>query len=143
MFSGGDSSEEGMNNRNKMHSFPLAAQSISTMGSNNIDWASLAQQWIQMKDFSDTMPEAPPPPNISNVKEKSFEEQGEADMEVEKDDEDEHQQQESLPMMIIPHQHVPIENSWIIPQPNLQNPMQRLEIPFGKLCALNGEIYKL
>ncbi|XP_039491551.2 arginine/serine-rich protein PNISR isoform X1 [Drosophila santomea] len=80
---------------------PLAMQ-----GGAGIDWAQLAQQWIHMRDATPvTMPLAPPPPIISNVREYHqqpvampvpsvvragfpvLEEHGEADMDM--DDENE------------------------------------------------------
>lgn len=73
-----------------------------------VDWAALAQQWIHMKEtcsHEDTIPDAPPPPNISmgeappppsishfalhpkSIPLNEMEEKGEAPMEVEREDE--------------------------------------------------------
>lgn len=67
------------------------------MANANVDWAALAQQWIQMKETLPPeqmamLPQAPPPPQISheefrNQQEIVQEEKGEAPMEVEKDEE--------------------------------------------------------
>ncbi|XP_055622924.1 arginine/serine-rich protein PNISR [Toxorhynchites rutilus septentrionalis] len=83
------------------------------MSNDQVDWAALAQQWIQMKETlpADMVPPAPPPPIISdhyasNSRESSsdgmrlgtIDEQGEAPMEVEKEEEQTsmgHQQQQS------------------------------------------------
>lgn len=64
--------------------WPLNQNMYQNMPNDRVDWACLAQQWIQMKE---TVPatECPPPPILSN---KDFEEKGEAPMEVEKDEED-------------------------------------------------------
>ncbi|XP_062536911.1 arginine/serine-rich protein PNISR-like [Armigeres subalbatus] len=71
------------------------------MSNEQVDWAALAQQWIQMKETlpADMVPAAPPPPIISesygsNSRDslpdgnltRSVEEQGEAPMEVERDE---------------------------------------------------------
>lgn len=50
---------------------------------DNVDWAALAQQWIQMQDI--VPPAAPPPPIFTTpgiVTRPIYEEKGEADMEV-------------------------------------------------------------
>ncbi|XP_055852319.1 arginine/serine-rich protein PNISR [Episyrphus balteatus] len=96
MFSGGDSSGDGVNSRNQFN-WQMTSQTSCNVNSGSIDWASLAQQWIQMKDSGAGLPEAPPPPIISSntnsinksIKQPTakFDEQGEADMEVEKEDE--------------------------------------------------------
>lgn len=83
------------------------------MSNEQVDWAALAQQWIQMKETlpADMVPAAPPPPIISesygsNSRDSlpdgshmgSAEEQGEAPMEVERDEDHSamvHQQQQS------------------------------------------------
>ncbi|XP_065089096.1 arginine/serine-rich protein PNISR isoform X2 [Ochlerotatus camptorhynchus] len=83
------------------------------MSNEQVDWAALAQQWIQMKETlpADMVPAAPPPPIISenygsNSRDSqpdggrlgSVEEQGEAPMEVERDEDHSsigHQQQTS------------------------------------------------
>ncbi|XP_053689422.1 arginine/serine-rich protein PNISR [Sabethes cyaneus] len=72
------------------------------MSNDQVDWAALAQQWIQMKETlpANMVPAAPPPPIISNnygsnsresfsdgMHTGSIEEQGEAPMEVERDEE--------------------------------------------------------
>ncbi|XP_017474360.1 PREDICTED: arginine/serine-rich protein PNISR [Rhagoletis zephyria] len=94
MYSAGDSSSDGLSGLNQFASM-----------SGPIDWAAMAQQWIQMHDTGNLMPDAPPPPNISNsfhdtntanknvatrpvttTAKKSFDEKGEADMEM--DDEE-------------------------------------------------------
>lgn len=83
------------------------------MSNEQVDWAALAQQWIQMKETlpADMVPAAPPPPIISdsygsNSRDSlpegghmgSAEEQGEAPMEVERDEEHlAHQQQSGNP----------------------------------------------
>uniref|UniRef100_A0A034W4Q2 Arginine/serine-rich protein PNISR n=1 Tax=Bactrocera dorsalis TaxID=27457 RepID=A0A034W4Q2_BACDO len=92
MYSAGDSSGDGLSGLNQFAGM-----------SGSIDWAAMAQQWIQMHDTSNfiSMPDAPPPPNISNtlneVKmtttttttaiKKSFDEKGEADMDMDEDEE--------------------------------------------------------
>lgn len=70
--------------------WPLNPSAYQNVCNDEIDWAALAQQWIYMKETCpyEGMPEAPPPPNISNsISRKAYEEKGEAPMEVEKDDE--------------------------------------------------------
>ncbi|XP_055684075.1 arginine/serine-rich protein PNISR isoform X2 [Lutzomyia longipalpis] len=65
----------------------LNPQAYQNVSNDMVDWAALAQQWIQMKETcpSEDMPAAPPPPPLSGS---DFEEQGEAPMEVvEKDEE--------------------------------------------------------
>lgn len=72
------------------------------MSNDQVDWAALAQQWIQMKETlpANMVPAAPPPPIISNnygsnsresfsdgMHTGSIEEQGEAPMEVEREEE--------------------------------------------------------
>lgn len=129
MFSGGDSSE-GMNSLNKFGSYGFvnqAAVSNAMAAGQNIDWAQLAQQWIQMRDntVSDKI-EAPPPPDISNVKNANFinksskfVEQGEADMDMEDEDQTDNK---SLPKLDITNhaacvvQEHSIEQPWIINQ---------------------------
>lgn len=87
---------------------------------DTVDWATLAQQWITMKEACPsvtplmfepqqfmTMPMAPPPPNISkmptypihSMQHDLGEEQGEAPMEVEREDEDDisHNNKQSAP----------------------------------------------
>ncbi|XP_055902153.1 arginine/serine-rich protein PNISR [Eupeodes corollae] len=95
MYSGGDSSGEGVNSHNQFN-WQMTSQTSCNVNSGSIDWASLAQQWIQMKDSGAGLPETPPPPIISSANSiqsiqqpttATFDEQGEADMEVEKDDE--------------------------------------------------------
>ncbi|XP_067634239.1 arginine/serine-rich protein PNISR [Eurosta solidaginis] len=101
MYSAGDSSSDGLSGLNQ-----FAAMS------GPIDWAAMAQQWIQMHDAGSftSVPDAPPPPNISNTikppnmkdnnikplttttattitSKKSFEEKGEADMDMDEDEE--------------------------------------------------------
>ncbi|XP_055585870.1 arginine/serine-rich protein PNISR-like [Uranotaenia lowii] len=76
------------------------------MSNSQVDWAALAQQWIQMKETlpASMVPAAPPPPIISdnynsNSRDSSSDgfrttgsigEQGEAPMEVERDEEPSH-----------------------------------------------------
>ncbi|XP_050341730.1 arginine/serine-rich protein PNISR isoform X1 [Bactrocera neohumeralis] len=92
MYSAGDSSGDGLSGLNQFAGM-----------SGSIDWAAMAQQWIQMHDTSNfiSMPDAPPPPNISNTPnevkmtastttsaiKKSFDEKGEADMDMDEDEE--------------------------------------------------------
>ncbi|XP_011191271.2 arginine/serine-rich protein PNISR [Zeugodacus cucurbitae] len=97
MYSAGDSSGDGLSGLNQFAGM-----------SGSIDWAAMAQQWIQMHDTSNfmSMPDAPPPPNISNTFneinmvnsnltatssgttiKKSFDEKGEADMDMDEDEE--------------------------------------------------------
>lgn len=71
-------------------SWPLNPAAYQNVCNDEVDWAALAQQWIYMKETCpyEGMPEAPPPPNISNsISRQEYEEKGEAPMEVEKDDE--------------------------------------------------------
>ncbi|XP_058825123.1 arginine/serine-rich protein PNISR isoform X2 [Topomyia yanbarensis] len=71
------------------------------MSNDQVDWAALAQQWIQMKETlpANMVPAAPPPPIISDnygsnsresisdgVRSGTIDEQGEAPMEVERDE---------------------------------------------------------
>ncbi|GAB0095915.1 arginine/serine-rich protein PNISR [Sergentomyia squamirostris] len=66
----------------------LNPQAYQNVSNEMVDWAKLAQQWIQMKENSDDVPDAPPPPPLSRSDfHKDFEEQGEAEMEVEKEEE--------------------------------------------------------
>nr|XP_014085452.1 arginine/serine-rich protein PNISR isoform X1 [Bactrocera oleae] len=92
MYSAGDSSGDGLSGLNQFAGM-----------SGSIDWAAMAQQWIQMHDTSNfmSMPDAPPPPTISNTFndvnmtatttttaiKKSFDEKGEADMDMDEDEE--------------------------------------------------------
>ncbi|CAD6991450.1 unnamed protein product [Ceratitis capitata] len=97
MYSAGDSSGDGLSGLNQFAGM-----------SGSIDWAAMAQQWIQMHDTGNfsSMPDAPPPPNISNTNcnpsvvnnrsmsaiitpaiKKSFDEKGEADMDMDEDEE--------------------------------------------------------
>jgi splicing factor, arginine/serine-rich 18 len=75
--------------------WPLNPTIYQNMANNQVDWASLAQQWIHMKEAYAPgqqpagFPSAPPPPPLSG---KDFEEKGEAPMEVEKDEEPHHHQ---------------------------------------------------
>lgn len=72
------------------------------MSNDQVDWAALAQQWIQMKETlpAEMVPSAPPPPIISDnygsnsrgsssdgMRLETIQEQGEAPMEVERDEE--------------------------------------------------------
>ncbi|XP_054737878.1 arginine/serine-rich protein PNISR isoform X1 [Anastrepha obliqua] len=97
MYSTGDSSGDGLSGLNQF-----------TNMSGQIDWAAMAQQWIQMHDTGNflSVPDAPPPPNISTTFhelkvpssnsptrttpvtiKKSFDEKGEADMEMDEEEE--------------------------------------------------------
>lgn len=79
-------------------SFNLNQAHWAAMPAANVDWAALAQQWIQMRetlppDQLSLMPDAPPPPMISNMMPPPPSmiddgEKGEAPMEVERDDEE-------------------------------------------------------
>lgn len=83
-------SENGANKEVPQHQWPLNPAAYQNVCNDEVDWAALAQQWIYMKETCpyEGMPEAPPPPNISNtISKKEYEEKGEAPMEVEKDDE--------------------------------------------------------
>lgn len=84
----------------------LASSNLANVGENQwmsqsayqnidlekVDWAALAQQWIHMKESTDSVapeqsiPNAPPPPRFASAL-VDFEEQGEAPMEVEHDEE--------------------------------------------------------
>lgn len=108
MFSGGDSSEA-MNNFNQASMTPFQFMTQAMAAGQNIDWAQLAQQWIQMRDNNTPMVDAPaapmtsvpPPPNLSafglnvdnclmpnlyNTNNKQFVEKGEADMDMDEED---------------------------------------------------------
>lgn len=68
----------------------MSQSAYQNMDLDKVDWAALAQQWIHMKettgvDANDAIPNAPPPPRISNPI-PDLEEKGEAPMEVEHDD---------------------------------------------------------
>lgn len=75
------------------------------MSNDQVDWAALAQQWIQMKETlpPEMVPAAPPPPVISwnRSPETTVDEQGEAPMEVERDEDPHssggHHQQQQIP----------------------------------------------
>lgn len=87
MFSGGDSSE-GINSLNQLGAYGFVNQvavSNAMAAGQNIDWAQLAQQWIQMRDNSEIEASANKisEPNCNNL---TFEEKGEADMDM--DDEE-------------------------------------------------------
>lgn len=96
MFSGEDSSGDPFNSKNQFAAWALSQAACNTSNNENVDWAALAQQWIQMKEScsmnnyggndnnDDNMPAAPPPPQIST---RDYEEKGEAPMEVVKEDE--------------------------------------------------------
>ncbi|XP_059617775.1 arginine/serine-rich protein PNISR [Phlebotomus argentipes] len=64
----------------------LNPQAYQNVSNDMVDWAALAQQWIQMKETCPAaeMPAAPPPPPLTRS---DFEEQGEAPMEVVKEEE--------------------------------------------------------
>ncbi|XP_055710647.1 arginine/serine-rich protein PNISR [Phlebotomus papatasi] len=59
----------------------LNPQAYQNVSNDMVDWAALAQQWIQMKETCppEDVPPAPPPPPLTRS---DFEEQGEAPMEV-------------------------------------------------------------
>lgn len=58
----------------------------ANIAAENVDWATLAQQWIHMREtFPTLMPAAPPPPTFNSSQ--FGEEHGEAPMEVERDEE--------------------------------------------------------
>ncbi|KAG4078984.1 hypothetical protein HA402_001639 [Bradysia odoriphaga] len=68
--------------------WPMNQAAYQNLSNDQVDWAALAQQWIYMKESfpeDNSMPTAPPPPNISSLRD--FDEKGEAEMEVEKEDE--------------------------------------------------------
>lgn len=94
MFSGGDSSD-GINNLNQLSTYGFVNQVAVTnamAAGQNIDWAQLAQQWIQMRD--NTAVEAKPDANASANKiadfgscnSSKFEEKGEADMDMDEEE---------------------------------------------------------
>ncbi|TMW50158.1 hypothetical protein DOY81_004783 [Sarcophaga bullata] len=96
MFSGGDSSE-GLNQLGAYGFVNQVAVSNAMAAGQNIDWAQLAQQWIQMRDNAGLNTETAcnlgnskmvQPASVSN-----FEEKGEADMDM---DEEEQQTDEKL-----------------------------------------------
>ncbi|KNC21732.1 hypothetical protein FF38_04015 [Lucilia cuprina] len=94
MFSGGDSSE-GINSLNQLGAYGFVNQVAVTnamAAGQNIDWAQLAQQWIQMRDnstietkmdYNTARADNVSGPSCNNLK---FEEKGEADMDM--DDEE-------------------------------------------------------
>lgn len=92
MFSGGDSSD-GINSANQFSSFGFVNQvtvSNAMAAGQNIDWAQLAQQWIQMRDNSELDPRTELEHSANKAAEPNilkFEEKGEADMDM---DEEEH-----------------------------------------------------
>ncbi len=48
-----------------------AYQNLSREMNDQVDWAALAQQWIYMKESypeDNSIPSAPPPPNISSLR---------------------------------------------------------------------------
>lgn len=111
MYSGNDGNGQFAN-------WQIAAQSqISNLSGNNIDWATLAAQWINMReiqneierptnsfDQSSEILDAPPPPQISAKSSRAFkqnleEEKGEAEMDLE-DDEPNTSQFETIPLQI-------------------------------------------
>lgn len=66
--------------------FNMSAAAYENIPNENVDWAALAAQWIQMRDVPPpVMPQAPPPPMFHTpgvVTRQIFDEQGEAEMEV-------------------------------------------------------------
>lgn len=90
MFAGGDNKSQmsGTTKNYQSTQWSLNPSSYQNVENDQVDWAQLAQQWIQMKDTCP--PEydlgAPPPPTLCFQTNK-FEEKGEADMEMDKDDE--------------------------------------------------------
>lgn len=66
--------------------FNMSAAAYANIPTENVDWAALAQQWIQMRDVPPpALPQAPPPPIFNTpgiVTRQIFDEQGEAPMEV-------------------------------------------------------------
>ncbi|KAM7364187.1 uncharacterized protein ACRADG_000783 [Cochliomyia hominivorax] len=108
MFSGGDSSD-GLNNLNQFGSYGFVNQvavSNAMAAGQNIDWAQLAQQWIQMRDNNSTTigtnlePHASANKTITDLgscnNNSKFEEKGEADMDMD----DEEQTDEKEPQEI-------------------------------------------
>ncbi|KAL5274172.1 PNISR family protein [Megaselia abdita] len=88
-------------NGEQFANWQMAAQAqISNLSANNIDWASLAAQWINMRETTpqqgqqtSELLDAPPPPIISSKcyhpkAMKHLEEQGEAEMDMADSDED-------------------------------------------------------
>ena len=94
MFSGGDSSE-GLNQLGAYGFVNQVAVSNAMAAGQNIDWAQLAQQWIQMRDNAGLDTETAcnlgnrQPPSVPN-----YEEKGEADMDM--DEEEQQQTDEKL-----------------------------------------------
>lgn len=64
MYSGSDSTESA-----NYGQWPLNPAFFQNMPNEQVDWAALAQQWIQMKEAGPPIPEPKPPNNISEVKE--------------------------------------------------------------------------
>ncbi|XP_037813418.1 arginine/serine-rich protein PNISR isoform X2 [Lucilia sericata] len=102
MFSGGDSSE-GINSLNQLGAYGFVNQVAVTnamAAGQNIDWAQLAQQWIQMRDnsaietkmdYNTARADNVSGPSCNNLK---FEEKGEADMDM--DDEEQTDEKTTL-----------------------------------------------
>ena len=97
MFSGGDSSE-GLNQLGAYGFVNQVAVSNAMAAGQNIDWAQLAQQWIQMRDNPGLDTETAC--NLGNSKVvqpttlPNYEEKGEADMDM--DEEEQQQTDEKL-----------------------------------------------
>lgn len=88
MYSGSDSAES-----QSYTQWALNPAAYNNVGSDAVDWAALAQQWIIMKEagppMPDQMPNAPPAPTISKLhKKETLNEGGEAPMDVENDKDD-------------------------------------------------------
>lgn len=100
MFSGGDSSD-GINNINQLGAYGLVNQVAVTnamAAGQNIDWAQLAQQWIQMRDNSELQSKTQSNLNANKIVDSScnnfkFEEKGEADMDMDDEEQTENKSQ--------------------------------------------------
>lgn len=162
MYSAGDSSGDGLSGLNQFAGM-----------SGSIDWAAMAQQWIQMHDTSNfmTMPDAPPPPNISNTFnemnmvnsnttattttpaiKKSFDEKGEADMDMDEDEESarygDTPPPPAPPMQLgknRDHMVMQSQSSWFMQQPNLVagRPVPENITGIGMTTHIQSKINKL
>lgn len=100
---------------------------------DNVDWALLAQQWIQMQD---PMPAAPPPPIFTTpgiVTRQIFDEKGEADMDVEMEPQTQYPDDHTLPSY---DNHAPASNHspWVNPPPShgFSQPPVQSQTPWNK-----------
>lgn len=88
MFSGEDSSGDALNNAGQFATWAISQTTCNNMSNEQVDWAALAQQWIQMKESTSYVaPVVAPPPPTGMPAINTYEEKGEADMEVVKEDE--------------------------------------------------------